>query len=107
MCCGKRIVDRDDLLETLCPGSMTLAGGAKPSVWIGAGKGRPDVLTERLSFGPVTALSAMDELVDIGCRYCDVDDGLELVVEFIYGACGAVGDASRSSPWLNALTGRL
>lgn len=107
MCCGNRIVDRDDLLETLFPGSITLAGGARPSVWIGAGKGRPDVLLGRVSSGPVTALRAIEELVDIGCRYCEVDEGLEFDVEFIYGACGAVGEASRSNPWLNELTGRL
>ncbi|KAJ9105803.1 hypothetical protein QFC19_003370 [Naganishia cerealis] len=85
--CGKSMVDRDDFLDmSVRPSSITLTGGAKPSVWIGAGRGRPDTLVRIFSLCPTAALRAVEELGGVDCRFCDVMDGLEFVVDIMYGA---------------------
>jgi hypothetical protein len=101
--CGNIIVERDDLLETFDAPLSTLAGGAKPVVWIGGGTGR-SWISDCCPLAATAFVKAIDDCDDIGWRLREGVDGLDGVVLDMY--CGWGGDQV-SIPWWIEPTWRL
>lgn len=84
--CGNNMVERDDFREMVPPASAKAAGGANPVVCIGGGRTRPEPSSRAPS--RESAASAIDDCDDMGCKRCEVVDGLDSVVVVMYDGCG-------------------